>query len=459
MQRSVAWFTLGVTFAVVACDDAGVVTRPVPERGSDIRMAVGRGHVGEHPFDDVFVRIAERIPGFGGLVLQDGVPAVYLKDTTRAAALHAVLSEVYPGHKAIQGSRLIVKEGQFDFADLSAWRDTLENVMSWTGVSSVDVDEGINRIAIGVVDTPVGERLGTLVEQIGIPRAAVVFSIRKPPVRTSAPVSLSSVWDTLAGGIKITASTIGNCSLGMIVKRANSSDTSYYALTAGHCGGSMGQKDSVVWYQPLLSSGGAGSGYIGWEAIDPPYLNDPSPRCTTSGSCRWSDAQLINLSQSTREARGGWGRVARPTGYSITYSNTSGSPGPTTLGNPYYYSIVGETPDTTLFQGWYVHKLGATTWQTWGGISSTCWDTSGSPRLLCSFTSNGYVGGGDSGGPVFEVWAPNNLTIDVAGIVWGGDALHPDPVNGDRYYAHHFSPLRGIQRDLGTLLTYPGKTP
>ena len=53
------------------------------------------------------------------------------------------------------------------------------------------------------------------------------------------------------------------------------------------------------------------------------------------------------------------------------------------------------------------------------------------------------VGAGDSGSPVFN-WSGTGNTVRLAGILWGG--------SGNNLFV--FSPMSGIEKELGALTTF-----
>jgi hypothetical protein len=94
------------------------------------------------------------------------------------------------------------------------------------------------------------------------------------------------------------------------------------------------------------------------------------------------------------------------------------------------------------------NKVGRTTGWGQGVVSRTCVNTGVSASnivLLCQTfveSSAVIVEGGDSGSPVFSITSGDNVTL--LGNLWGGNS------SGTQFV---YSPLSGIERELGALQT------
>ena len=96
--------------------------------------------------------------------------------------------------------------------------------------------------------------------------------------------------------------------------------------------------------------------------------------------------------------------------------------------------------------GQTVNKIGRTTGWTFGKVTNTCVtvNVSGSNiTQICQSLVTAGVGAGDSGSPVFN-WSGTGNTVRLAGILWGG--------SGNNLFV--FSPMSGIEKELGALTTF-----
>jgi hypothetical protein len=95
------------------------------------------------------------------------------------------------------------------------------------------------------------------------------------------------------------------------------------------------------------------------------------------------------------------------------------------------------------------NKVGRTTGWTRGPTSGTCIDVLalGTNHIrLCQAIVNALVDGGDSGSGVF-FRRGNQSRVTLLGILWGGSV---DEANPEFVY----SPMSGIERELGDLRTF-----
>ena len=89
--------------------------------------------------DQEFARLAEGVPGFGGLYVdEEGTTHVYLVDLSREREVRDL------------GERVEVHQGEYDFRDLFAWKAAVRDVLARPGTVSLDIDERRNRLVVGV---------------------------------------------------------------------------------------------------------------------------------------------------------------------------------------------------------------------------------------------------------------------------------------------------------------------
>lgn len=122
--------------------------------------------------DQEYARIAERVPGFGGLYLDErGTAHVYLQDLSYAGEVQG-LSE-----------RVEVHQGDYDFRDLCAWKSELRQLLARPGMLALDIDEARNRLVI-VAEPGYAPRLRLelreLLRPTSVPVAAVLVDAGGP---------------------------------------------------------------------------------------------------------------------------------------------------------------------------------------------------------------------------------------------------------------------------------------
>jgi hypothetical protein len=158
--------------------------------------------------DDRYRDIAEDIPGFGGLFVDEGILQVYLTPDAFREVLGSdelpygellrledmpQLQESLISHlseQIIEGTKngAVIREGAYDYRDLLDWRTRAHNLItseSFVGFSSFDVAEDHNRIVLGIdfdwrqelglpLDIP-DDILAREMEALEIPVSAVEF--------------------------------------------------------------------------------------------------------------------------------------------------------------------------------------------------------------------------------------------------------------------------------------------
>lgn len=123
--------------------------------------------------DQFFSRVATAVPGFGGLFLETGRVVCWLTDTRDAQSLNAFLRSV--GATFDCGE---VRQGQFDFNQLQAWRAQLRDALiHQAGVCGDDNQEKLNRLLYTVLDHAAYQRVLEIVRTSAVPLAAVVIEI------------------------------------------------------------------------------------------------------------------------------------------------------------------------------------------------------------------------------------------------------------------------------------------
>jgi hypothetical protein len=402
--------------AIAACQDAPEPTSP----GSTIdpaALVTLQEPSGEQAM------LARAVPGFGGLFLDEsGTPTVYLTDLRQRETAERALAGVAREH-GFAASALRVRQGEFTYQQLGGWfGHASSRVLALPGVVYADLDEARNRVTVGVQDAAAAGRTRTLLTQLGVPEDAVVIE-RARPIEYAA--TLRDRVRPVGGGLQINFSN-WLCTLGFNAVR--NGVASY--VTNSHCTDVQGGTEGTRHYQ---HSGSRSNTLIGTEAADPAYFT--GGQCPAGRRCRYSDSSRGAYAAGVSQRLG---RIARTTfrdrtAGSLTISSTNPS---FTINNERANSLVGQT----------VNKIGRTTGWTFGKVVATCVATNVSETditQLCQSFVNAGVGPGDSGSPVFN-WSRTSSTVRLAGILWGSSD------NG----LFVFSPMSGIERELGALTTF-----
>jgi hypothetical protein len=171
------------------------------------------------PEEQSFADLAQRAPSSGGFFVdQQGSLIVWVRDVvdepaSRAAMAQQVSTRQLQLPKGLN-TPVTIRHGQYTFAELAAWRDIIYDSVFFTqrGVVSLDLDEAVNRVAIGVTsaDGPaLRPQLTKHLAALGVDTAAVVFRTEEPArpsvgrMSAALPYSLTSRADTMMGGILI----------------------------------------------------------------------------------------------------------------------------------------------------------------------------------------------------------------------------------------------------------------
>ncbi|HEY9228644.1 MAG TPA: hypothetical protein VIP11_18460 [Gemmatimonadaceae bacterium] len=392
-----------------ACNKDEDLSGPSPSRpaANAVPIKESDARPGEKDFRD----IAAVVPSFGGFYVDDNgrltvVVVDSANDGSRAvAAVRALLARETHGKSPIKNPAAVIRRGQYSFAQLAQWRElAVQQAASQGSLVSVDLDEVNNRVTIGVergasvltARASVMSQLGTR----GVPDGAVQFVEAR---RAKTTALLTDALTPIGGGQIITIVGSGaQCTAGFIALI----NSSKYLLTADHCLGNAGTRDSIL--VQLTNSGGA----VGFEDIDPSLLLNT---CGWQGwGCKAADVtafKLTNLGLYPAEV----GRIWRPQ-YLWQQGNhlLIGSYWP-------YFAVLGT--QSSIYVGLNINKVGRVTGWTTGQVTATCVDhyahspLTSNYLLTCQAEGTHTVDVGDSGAPVF-VWDGDNGAY-LAGLNWG----------------------------------------
>ena len=406
---------------VAACHDA-TPTTPTTSSSQPPAAAPVRDAVPSQ------LALARTIQGFGGFYIDPAAgPTVYLTDVSRRADAERELGAFLSKRSAT----LRVVRGAFTYAQLDSWYEQARGaVFAVPGVMLGDVDEGRNRVRIGVANAAAAAGVRARLAQIGIPATAVIVEQRAP---ISAMATLRDRVRPLNGGLQINffptpAGTPGPsliCTLGFNVMMNGVRSF----ITNSHCTNVEGGTLLPTQYYQSVRSDGAPS-FIGVEADDPEWQLMLTTQCPPPLSCRYSDAA----------------RVAYDAGAAIWLGSIAQLDEITTSLADTVHTIISDfriTGERDPIQGEIANKVGRTTGWTAGVTTATCVDVLalGTTHMrLCQAVVSALVDGGDSGSPVF--FRDGGDFVTLLGILWGGST---DDANPEFVY----SPLSGVRRELG----------
>ncbi len=415
---------IGSTLVVGACRDDAPPTGPSAPPTPALTQAA------QDPWPDPLLAYARAIPGFGGLFLDpNGVPTVYLTDLRQRSTAERVLGGELRRLGAAT-SQLRVVQGDYEYLQLHDWfTKAMPQALGVPGAVFMDVDEGTNRVRIGVATAAADAAVRGALARFAIPGAAVVIE-RTEPIHYAA--TLKSNGSPERGGLQITFSE-GVCTLGFNTRVKVGFIQKRSFITNSHCTKTRGVVEGTQYHQPVVSGV---ANLIGTEVADPPFFT--TLPCPPGRKCRWSDAARVLYPSSVASDLGG---IARTTGGgSITIDPA----------NP-VFDITSETPEPLIFST--LNKMGRTTGWTAGVTFATCIavNVNGTNNvnetnitMLCQDRVNASVGPGDSGSPVFS-YSGSGKNVSLHGILWGGNAA-------GTYFI--FSRMSLIESELGAMTTF-----
>lgn len=135
----------------------------------------------EKTLDEQLGEVAGRVPGFGGLFLDEANNlCVYLLDVSQKKAVEEAIIAVF-GADFIPPSGVRPLKAQYSFSQLKTWHDRLTGpVLTIRGVVLTDLDEAKNRLRIGVEKREVIRRVEQKLVQLKVPRKAVIIEQTQP---------------------------------------------------------------------------------------------------------------------------------------------------------------------------------------------------------------------------------------------------------------------------------------
>ena len=377
---------------------------------------------------DPLLTHARAVPGYGGFFLDgDGRPTVYLKDARQRGAAELVLAGTL-GRLGAKTAQLQVKQADYDYLQLNEWfTRAVSEVLAVPGAVFADVDEGSNRVRLGVETAAAEKGVRGVLARLGVPGGAIVVERAEP---FHLALTLRDKVIPRRGGVQISTGA-GFCTLGFNTRAGSGFIITRSFITASHCTNVRGGVEGTVFHQPVVPNP------IGTEAADPGLFHDLSLPCRAKVPLQRRGPSSVYLGVTSD-----LGGIARTTARSI-------ADGPLTINaaNPNF----NITSELMPVQGVQVNKVGRSTGWTYARIGSTCIGVNvanSNITLFCqSRTVTGIVPGlvrpGDSGSPVFYWDGGSNAVL--TGLLWGGNSSHT---------AFVFSPIAGIEGELGALRTF-----
>lgn len=374
--------------------------------------------------DDQFVRVARRVPEFGGLFVEGDELKVVLTEPS-ATVLNRALDAIDRVFGSSRFDGLTPREvrGDYTFPQLRGWKEGAMALLEAGRVTLVDADERRNRVRIGLADPALRPKVEKSLTTSGVPLAAIVFEQRRPTRPNVDPLTsaLREKQRPLVGGLYI--DVMGKAfSLGFLAKLYGGPRG---FITNSHCLAPMGQVTGL----PVFQDGGWDPvtqdlvDRVGIELIDPPF--------GCGGTCRPSDAAFA-VFDDDETGRLGWLAGAPGTDAPYTYYG--------------HYTVVGKG---SAVCGETVRRVAQMSGEVAGEVTGTCCglaeDTSavqGAPAetaLTCQTTYDAPGLDGDSGGPVFKRLGASS-EVELLGVHWG----HHDDESA-------YSPITNIESQIGLL--------
>jgi hypothetical protein len=346
---------------------------------------------------------------------------------TLKGVLVEVLGDELPPEHGIE-----VVPGKYTFRQLKAWHDFMSRtVLAVPGVVFTDIDDGNNRLEVGIEDLSLARTVEPVLLAIGVPLDAVRFQQaqriatpgylpnEEPPLSIDEalpPATLRDMFRPLVGGLQIQVAvkgfdTLSKCTLGFVATRAKISGF----VTNDHCVLDHNQLhlDSNIFYQPTMND----NYRVGKGKVDPEFFKpSENPRCpATSSFCRFSDSAFAELT----------GQAETPVGYIAKPQKGSEWDGKAK------FRIVGLVKPV---EGMTVTRVSSQSGIDTGKITNPCRNIDirnekgrkTGDTLLCQIdvTWDIKVAGGDSGSPVFTTNREND-DVMLLGILWSDYGVSP----------------------------------
>lgn len=372
-----------------------------------------------------FVELSVIEPRFAGFFLEGPALVVNMtgldrSETITTAIQEELLPEIQQRGRAHSG--IEIRRVDYSFLELANWRNLFwRHVGGLDDLGSLDLDERLNRVSIGLKTGSGRARVLETLASLGIPAEGVLIHVEgtvEPTVLADKPGAGAPLPRTtylydrirpIPRGVKflwVNPSYTGGCTMGFNARRWPGG--SNYFITASHCTYDLFDDDPSA----TKAVQAYGVDTVGVEAVDPngwtcgPFWD--------RDECRYSDAAAYAYYAGVVDSVG-FGTIARPEGP----PGTGGSSGNVNI-DPVRprFNVTGSV--NWPIQGDSVHKVGITTGWTAGKVTKTCYiqdfsETGPHPEywVLCTYDTDYRAEGGDSGSPVF-------IRSDTANVLLAG---------------------------------------
>jgi hypothetical protein len=144
--------------------------------------------------DDDWSDLARDTPGgFAGLILESGVPVVFLTDTIKKSDALAALSAKHLYPPGLSNAR--VRAARWNFQQLAEWFRYFQIGVEFTlPITLADIDESKNRILFGVPDSSTRKVVEQTLAKLDVPCYLVALEVANIVVLDRRPQPLGSVW-------------------------------------------------------------------------------------------------------------------------------------------------------------------------------------------------------------------------------------------------------------------------
>src|ERR1019366_4034074 len=255
------------------------------------------GQVAVSNIHDAFAEIGMKVSGFGGMFVDEEKNTLYVYlvpgQPGDVAELDQAITDVF-GSKRPPEHHIAVLQGQYTFLELQDWYKHMRpRVLPMDGVVLTGIDDGKNRLKVGVATSTVASAVQAELDALGIPRLAVNI------VLAGEATAEGLVFDRirpLFGGLNIQADRGEECTgIAVAIRQGKAG-----FVTASHCGNKPFQLKGTIFSQPLNTS--PDTTQIGKETVNPPLLNAlecgrgaKEVKCSGGRGCRCSDSLFAEV--------------------------------------------------------------------------------------------------------------------------------------------------------------------
>lgn len=256
-----------------------------------------------------YYQLAEMIPGFGGVFLEEKGTRFVIR-TTDVDAINKPTSENnvknYLQKEApivgssveggVYGMDIRFAKADYEYNQLSEWQDQItESVLDSEGVTFIAISHKHNKIEIGIEKETFKNQIIVLIKANNLPEDAIKTTVTGPIESLMSHHTLRDMQRPLRGGLENNLyNSSGNRLRGACTYSFNALRNGVrHWVTNTHCTRDYwGVNQNDEYYQASIADGTPG--YVGYEVMDPQGFNIPFLGCSST-PCRFSDAALLRL--------------------------------------------------------------------------------------------------------------------------------------------------------------------